>query len=80
MIRLLYNAATLSALAIPENQSNYKSDLKKASMKLGKIPKVEEIRSLVEKKKQKHDADMYVYQLLFYIGSITFEAVFPNLN
>lgn len=49
-------------------------------MKLGKIPKVEEIRSLVEKKKQKHDADMYVYQLLFYIGSITFEAVSPNLN
>lgn len=51
-------AATLSALATPENQDNYKSNLNQTSMKLGKTLTVEEIRSLVEKKKQKKDTSM----------------------
>ncbi|ONK72400.1 uncharacterized protein A4U43_C04F19030 [Asparagus officinalis] len=51
-------SATLSALAIPENQASYKSILNKTSIKLGKALNLEEIRSLVEKKKQKSNTSM----------------------
>ena len=58
-------AATLSALAIPEIQDNYKSNLNKTSIKLGKTLNLEEIRSLVEKKKQKNDTNMYAFSPYF---------------
>lgn len=51
-------SATLSALEISESQDNYKSNLSKTSVKLGKTLNAEEIRSLVEKKKQKNDTGM----------------------
>ncbi|KAG1363677.1 chromatin assembly factor 1 subunit FAS1 [Cocos nucifera] len=51
-------SATLSALSIPESHDSYKSDLVKASVKLGKVLNADGIRSSVEKLKQKNDADM----------------------
>lgn len=52
-------SAILSVLlAIPEDQTNYKTDLYKAFTKLGKTLNLEEIRSVVEKKKQKSNCSM----------------------
>lgn len=56
--RILALSATLSALSIPENHDSYKSDVAKASMKLGRVLNADGIRSLVEKLKQKNAADM----------------------
>ncbi|XP_010927904.1 chromatin assembly factor 1 subunit FAS1 isoform X2 [Elaeis guineensis] len=51
-------SATLSALSIPESHVSYKSDLVKASVKLGKVLNADGIRFLVEKLKQKNGAEM----------------------
>lgn len=50
----------VSTLSKPENHPNYKSDLKKASEKLGKALNEAHIRALVESLLQKNDSEMYV--------------------
>lgn len=63
----------LSALSVPESHETYNSDLMKASVKLGKALNREGIRSLIEKLKQKNDADIAVKEAKLKVKELTKE-------